>query len=50
MKESYLDTYDVNIVKNLKATNNGKDLLIIDIQHKYFAGASAATIIFIKKH
>ena len=49
IKESYLDTYDVNIVKTLKATNNGKDLLIIDIQHKYFGGGPAATIIFVKK-
>ena len=47
IKESYLDTYDVNIVKTLKATN-GHDLLIIDIQHATWH-SPAAVIFFVKK-
>lgn len=48
IKESYRDTYIVNIVRTLKSTNNGRDLLIIDIQHEAWWG-TAATIIFVKK-
>lgn len=49
IKESYRNTYIANIVITQKKTLNGRDLLIIEIQHKYWWDP-AASIIFIKKH
>lgn len=49
IEESYRDEYIVNIVRNQKFSD-GRDLLILDIEHRLWCGAAAAaTIIFIKK-
>ena len=48
IKESCRDDYFVNIVRNQKSSD-GEDLLILDIEHRLWWGAVAATIIFIKK-
>lgn len=48
IKESWLDDHNVNIVRNQKSPDGG-GLLIIDVQHDFWCGGSAATFIFIKK-
>lgn len=50
IKESCRDDYFVNIVRNQKSPD-GRDLLIIDIEHRlWYGAAAAATIIFIKNN